>query len=364
MEVRRRSLHVMRMSGVSGSENHLLELVGALRDHGWGSDVLIPSPRPFELQRLGERLADVTDGVEFMPMRTDASFPLVRRLVRALRSGRYDLAHAHLVHADWHLALAGVFARDIPLVTTKHNPDPFRATFAFRLVERVALRRYAAVIAISEALREFLADTVAAPAITVRYGLAAPGEPPMRESGAGSRFLGVGRLDEQKGFDVAVEAMALVVEQVPGARLEIAGEGSKRPELTAAIERLGLGDAVQLLGRREDISELMRAADVFVHTARWEGFGLVLLEAMRAALPIVATRAGAIPEVVDDGVTGTLVPPDDPRAVAAALVELAQRPSLRHQRGLAGFARLREYFSPDAMARDVAAIYDSLVEAR
>jgi glycosyltransferase involved in cell wall biosynthesis len=354
----------MRMTGVSGSENHLLDLVGELRDHGWLSDVLIPSPSPSELRRFHERLAAVSDGVDVVRMSSDASPQLVRRLVRALRSGRYDVAHAHLVHADWHLALAGLFARAVPLVSTKHNPDPFRATFPFRIAERAALSRYGAVIAISEALREFLTDTVGARAVTVRYGLTPPEEPPARESPAGTSFLAVGRLEKQKGFDVAVEAMPLVIEHVPGAHLAIAGEGSERPELAAAIERLGVGDSVQLLGQREDIAELMRDADVFVHTARWEGFGLVLLEAMRAALPIVATRAGAIPEVVDDGVTGTMVPPDDPRALAAALVELAQRPSLRHERGLAGFERLRDQFSPDAMARKVAAIYDSLVDAR
>jgi glycosyltransferase involved in cell wall biosynthesis len=354
----------MRMTGVSGSENHLLDLVGELRAHGWVSDVLIPSPSPSELRGFGERLAAVSGAVDVVRMRSDVSLRLVRRLVRALRSGRYDVAHAHLVHADWHLALAGLLARTVPLVTTKHNPDPFRATFAFRIAERATLSRYSAVIAISDALRAFVAETLGATALTVRYGLTAPEEPPAREGSTGARFLAVGRLEEQKGFDLALEAMALVVAQVPGAHLAIAGEGSKRLELTAAIERLGLSDAVQLLGRREDVSELMREADVFVHTARWEGFGLVLLEAMRAALPIVATRVGAIPEVVDDGVTGTLVPPDDPRALAAALVELAQRPSLRQERGRAGFARLRSQFSPDAMARDVAAVYDSLVDAR
>jgi glycosyltransferase involved in cell wall biosynthesis len=351
------------MTGVSGSEKHLLDLVGELRDHGWLSDVLIPSPHPSELRGFRERLTAVTDAVDVVRMRSDASLQLVRRLARRLRSGRYDVAHAHLVHADWHLALAGLFARSVPLVSTKHNPDPFRTTLPFRIVERAALSRYGAVIAISEALREFLADTVTAHAVTVRYGLTASAAPPAREPRDTTRFLGVGRLEEQKGYEVAIEAMPLVVEQVHDAHLTIAGEGSKRPELTAAIERLGLGDAVHLLGRREDISDLMLDADVFVHTARWEGFGLVLLEAMRAALPIVATRVGAIPEVVDDGVTGTLVPPDDSRALADALVELARQPSLRRERGLAGFARLRDQFSPEVMAREVAEIYDSLVEA-
>ncbi len=351
------------MSGVSGSENQLLELAAGLRNYGWRSDVLIPSPEPRELSGFVERLTTVCDRVELAAMRSDVSVGLVRRLVRALRSARYELAHAHLVHADWHLAVAGVLAPGIPLVTTKHNPDPFRTSLAFRVVERSSLKRYAAVIAISDALKEFLAETVRADAVTVRYGLSAD-QAPSREPREIARLLAAGRLVEQKGFDIAIEAMALVAAEAPGVQLEIAGEGSQRAALTAAIERLGIGSAVRLLGHRDDVDDLMLDADMFVHTARWEGFGLVLLEAMRAALPVVATGVGAIPEVVEDGVTGRLVPANDPQALADALLEHIRQPQLCRKRGLAGFARVRDRFPPEEMARGVAGIYDSLIAPR
>jgi glycosyltransferase involved in cell wall biosynthesis len=103
----------------------------------------------------------------------------------------------------------------------------------------------------------------------------------------------------------------------------------------------------------------MRDADVLVHPARWEGFGLVLLEAMRAGLPIVATRVGAIPEVVRDGVTGLLVPPDDPAALAQAIARLCADAGAAARMGSAGFERLREEFSPGRMAAETLAVYEA-----
>jgi glycosyltransferase involved in cell wall biosynthesis len=364
MDGSRRVLHVMRMTGVSGSENHVAELVGALREHGWRSDVLIPSPHPPPRRDLSVRLAGVADQVNVVSMRTDASPSLVRRLARLLRSGRYDVAHAHLVHADWHLALAGVLAREVPLVTTKHNPDPFRAMLAFRTVERAALRRYSAVIAISDALRCFLAATLGVGAVTVRYGLRASAEPQHRSTQSIDRLVAVGRLEKQKGFDVAIAAMRRIADEAPHVRLTIAGAGSLRTELEAQVERLDLRGSVTLVGWHDDIDQLLRDSDAFVHTARWEGFGLVLLEAMRASLPIVATQVAAIPEVVEDGVTGILVPPDDPNAVADAVLSLVLDPRRARELGRAGSLRLRQRFSPGAMARGVAAVYDSVAGPR
>jgi glycosyltransferase involved in cell wall biosynthesis len=354
----------MRMTGVSGSENHLLELTRALGDEGWRADVVIPTPEPAAVRRFAERLSLAADDVAVMRMRSDASVALVRRLVRALRSGRFDVAHAHLVHADWHLAAASAFARNTPLVTTKHNPDPFRATRHFRVLERMSLRRYAAVIAISDHLREFLAETVGARAVTVRYGLSAGPNAPRKPRREVRDLVAVGRLEEQKGFDVAIDAMRLIAREAPSVRLSIAGTGSLRPRLEGQIERLGLLDSVALLGRHPDVDRLMGEADAFVHTARWEGFGLVLLEAMRASLPVVATRVAAIPEVVEDGVTGILIPPDDPEAVAEAVLSLVHDPERARRLGDAGNARLCEHFSPAAMAAGVAAVYESVVSRR
>jgi glycosyltransferase involved in cell wall biosynthesis len=176
--------------------------------------------------------------------------------------------------------------------------------------------------------------------------------------------LAVGRLEEQKGFDVAVQAMESVTRAAPDARLTIAGDGSQRRALADRITDLGLTDAVSLLGERNDVRSLMLEADILVHPARWEGFGLVLLEAMTAGLPIVATRVWAIPEVIADGVTGLLVPPEDPDELAAAIIELIRNPERRREMGMAGYERLRKRFSPERMARRVAAVYEEVLECR
>jgi glycosyltransferase involved in cell wall biosynthesis len=353
-----RVLHVMRMRQVSGSEGHLLELVAALRSRGWISDVLIPSPAPSLLSRFAEELAAHGGVATVVRMRSDLSPQLALRLARRLRSGRYAVAHAHLVHADWHLAVAGVAAPDVPLVSTKHNHDPFRTRAAFSMVERLAARRYARVIAISRSLAAFTERWAGVPATTVMYGLPAGPEPArVRPVGRRADVVAVGRLEPQKGFDVLLRAMPAVLEEIPHATLRIAGDGSDRRRLEALIGMLDISGSVTLSGRREDVPALLGDADLFVHSARWEGFGLVLLEAMRAGLPIVATRVGAIPEVVADGVTARLVAPDDPPALAAAIVGFLEDPAAAQATGAAGFERLAREFSPQRMAQATEAVY-------
>ena len=361
-----RVLHVMRMKGVYGAERHLFELTSALRFHGWASDVLILAPEPAQMFDFASELAQVCGRVNVFHMRRDLSPALVRRLGRELRSGAYDVVHSHMVHADWHLAVASLAAPRVAVVSSKHNHDPFRRRRSVRLVEHATARRFAEIISISESLRGFTEETAGVAGSTVRYGLSAPGGAPVRGDGSrqSHRLLSVGRLEPQKGFDVLLRAMAIVRGRVPEARLSIAGEGGERAALEDLIDTLGLEENVTLLGRREDVPELMREATALVHPARWEGFGLVLLEAMREGLPVIATRVGAIPEVVEDGVTGRLVPPDDPGALAAVIVELLQDPAACAAAGEAGFARLTVRFSPDRMARETAEIYRASVHPR
>lgn len=324
---------------------------------------MIPAPVPSRLAPFARRLSSACERVDVVSMRTDISPTLVLRLARLLRSGRYDIAHAHMVHADWYLAAASVVARSVPLVSSKHNPDAFRKLAPFRIVERAFLRRYSAVIAISEDLREFTERSTGVKTVTVHYGLSPSDEPirPRARTNHAPRLLAVGRLEKQKGFEVAIEAMKLVKAAVPGAQLLIAGDGQQRSMLAERVEALGLDNTVSLLGNRDDVEELMRGADLLVHHARWEGFGLVLIEAMRAHLPIVASRVSAIPEVVADGESGLLVPPDDPQALAGAIIELLGDSTRRQAMGSAGFKRLRDEFSTEKMARGVANVYASVL---
>src|SRR5205085_5387397 len=146
----------------------------------------------------------------------------------------------------------------------------------------------------------------------------------------------VGRLSLQKGQRHLIAAMPMLLERVPRAHAVIAGRGDLEEYLRDLSLEFGVADRVHVLGPRRDVPALMHAIDVFVMPSIWEGFGLVLLEAMAAGRPIVASRVATIPEVVADGETGLLVPAGDPLALAEALAALADEPMLAARFGAAG----------------------------
>jgi glycosyltransferase involved in cell wall biosynthesis len=346
-------VHVHRIRGIGGSERHLLALLPALRDRGVDvSFVGLDDPAGV----LEPFYAELDVPFERLPAPRDADPLLALRLARALRRSRPDLVHTHLVHAD----VYGALVPGVRLVSTKHNPDPFRAG-PFRFAERALTMRAARVIAISEAVRRFSVERVGLPASrveVVRYGLdelPAPwaANPPLAP-GYAPFLLAVCRLEPQKGLDTAVRALSAI----PEARLLVLGEGPQRESLTSLAASLGVGERLLLPGRVGDVAALYRQAQVLVHPARWEGFGLALLEAMLAGKPVVAARAGSAPELVADGETGLLVPVDDPGALAAAITSLLDDRDRMDAMGRAGRERARAEFSVERMAAGTIDVYE------
>jgi glycosyltransferase involved in cell wall biosynthesis len=347
-------LHVHRIGGIGGSERHLLTLLPALVDRGievsfLGLDDPSRAPDPF--------YESLTVPFERVPAPRDLDPRLALRVRRAVR--RAELVHTHLVHAD----VYGAFGAR-RLVSTKHNDDPFRAG-AFRFVERALARRTSRIVAITRALARFQVERVGLPAEKVEvihYGLddlpAAWGENPADDVPAEAHvLLAVCRLAPQKGIDVAVRALPDVVARHPGAQLVVLGEGPQRRELEELARTLDL--PVQLPGRVPDVAAWLRRADVLVHPVRWEGFGLALLEAMLASLPVVATNVSSIPEIVLDGETGLLVPPDDPAALADAVNRVLDDPG---DYGGRGRARAAKEFSVARMADRTLAVYETALQ--
>jgi glycosyltransferase involved in cell wall biosynthesis len=166
-------------------------------------------------------------------------------------------------------------------------------------------------------------------------------------------LLVVGRLRLRKGVDVLLAAMPELRRQHPAARLLIAGDGEHRASLERAAATLGLGEAVSFLGRADAarVHRLLRGAAALVVPSIYEGMPLVVLEAMEAAVPVVASRVSGIPEVVEDGRTGWLVPPEEPASLAAALAAALDDPAEARRRGAAGRQRLEQCFRPVHAAR-------------
>ena len=173
----------------------------------------------------------------------------------------------------------------------------------------------------------------------------------------------VGRLTVMKGHRHLVDAVPELATRFPGLAVLILGQGHLHARLTAQAEALGVGGAVRLLGHRSDARALLDAADVFVLPSRHEGMPLVALEAMEAGLPVVATRVIGSEEVVADGETGLLVPPEDPAALSAALAALLADPGLRARMGQAGRRRYRAHFTRERMAAQTLTVYDQALQA-
>ena len=170
-------------------------------------------------------------------------------------------------------------------------------------------------------------------------------------------IVNVGALVGHKGQKFLVDAMAHVRRQVPDAQLVIFGEGDLREPLTRQIRELGLDKHVVLAGFREDVLALTRSADLFVMSSVTEGLGSAVLDAMALGLPVVGTRAGGIPEAVEDGVTGLLVPPGRSEALAEAIVRMLNDPSARQRMGTAGRARVEEEFGVERLVEGTLAAY-------
>ncbi len=358
-------LHIHRVGGIGGSERHLLALLPALAARGADVAFLgLDDPRG-DAEPVYAELEQAGIPCSRLPAPRDLDPALAVRAARAVRSQRPDIVHTHLVHADVYGALAAA-AGGAALVSTKHNDDPFRAG-TFRHVDRLLARRAASVICITDSLARFNAVRVGIPPdklVVIHYGLDAPparwGENPEIELPPGARLLlGIGRLAEQKGYETAIRALPQILSDEPRAVLVVLGEGPERGRLEALARDLGVEGALLLPGRAGDVSAWLGRAELFVHPCRWEGFGLVLLEAMLAGLPIVASEVSSVPEIVSDGETGLLVPPGEPDAFARAVTAVLADPARRGALGEAGRTRAHERFSVARMAERTLEVYSA-----
>jgi len=304
-----------------------------------------------------------------IPTAGDLDVGFGQRLAGWLKDCQPDLLHVHSRRgADiW----GGVAARQAgtPAVLSRRvdNPD-------FPVIGKVKYRLYERVIAISEEIRSQLhVDGV--PNSKLRLVHSAVDAESCQPTWSREQFLAefglqddelsvicVGQLIPRKGQAVLLDAWSSVLESCPRARLILFGKGVSEPELRAQVERQGQGATVNFAGFRNDLRAFLGHADLLVHPALREGLGICLLEAQAAAVPIVASRAGGIPEAVADGVSGLLVQPEDPAAVAAAVVGLLSNAEQRIAFGQGGREHVAKHFSRQAMVSGNLAVYRELLQ--
>jgi len=341
-------VHLQKVAGISGSEAHLLSLLPRLRERGWDVRMLMlhgGEPGAWDFAREVESRGVPLDTI---PIRADVDPLAYVQLAAYLVRHRPTILHTHLVHADAYGQIAGVLANVPVRISTKHGFNEFREGRAFGYADRTVASLAHVHIAISRGLARYLDETEGFDESTfhvVHYGIVPRDS--LQPYPPEARLLCVGRLIPIKGHIVLLRAFAEARRRVPGLRLDIAGRGPLEPALRALAKELGIDAAVRFLGYVAPIADAIDGSSVVVVPSLGEGFGMVALEAMERARPVIAAEIGGLGELVQDGETGLLVPPAKAAPLAEAIVALASDAGRAAAMGEAGRERAVAHFPQD-----------------
>jgi glycosyltransferase involved in cell wall biosynthesis len=342
-----------------GGEQQILYLAEALREAGDENLIIARSGSALEskAQQAGFSCFPVSPKMEW-----DFFEALLIR--RRLRGANFDILHAHTAHAAALGALASLRG-DIPLIVSRRvdfhlSKNPF---------SRWKYLRAAKILAVSSAIKQILIqDGISPERIEVLYSgvnlKRFEGDKKSRQDLRlpDSKILigQIAALSDQKDPLNFVQAMAVLAQKGVDFRVLMAGDGPLKIKVEEEIKRLNLKDIVFVLGFREDALEILRHLDVFVLSSRWEGLGTSILDALAAGVPVVASRTGGIPEMIEEGVSGLLVAPGDPASLARAIERILLDAALR-ERLIAGGREKVQFFSAQKMAQSTRAVYQRIL---
>jgi glycosyltransferase involved in cell wall biosynthesis len=322
------------------------------------------SVQPLLVPALGREISPVDDLLS------------LARMVQLVRKVRPDIVHTHMAKAGTVGRLAAHIC-GVPLIVHTYHGHVFHGYFSptktrvFLTIERALGLATDRIIVVGDGQRDEIASYGVAPReklAPIRLGLelgqflhAESARGQLRsELGVGpeARLVGiVARLVPIKAHEVFFQAATRVVQTIPAARFLVIGDGERRAELEALVERLGIQSAVTFMGWRRDMAEVYADLDVVALTSLNEGSPVALIEALAAGRPVVSTAVGGVPEVVLDGTTGLTVPPSDPVALAEAMLRLLQDHELAARLGTAGRRHVYPRYDSSRLVDDVKSLY-------
>lgn len=353
-------VHVIDTGGAGGAETVFRDVAAGL-DRTLFEPTCVVSREGWLASALRER------GIEpiLLPAKGSLNIGYLRRLIGIIRARRARVVVAHLYGSAVYCSLAGLIAR-VPVISILHGQRDIAGNERFAAVKRKLLAWGSdRIVFVSHALRDELRPLLNVPesrCVVIPNGVdmsrfgGHSARPVRTEIGLRPDELLVGAIGNIRGpkaYEVLLDCAARVLKGNTRCRFVIAGDtsGSHYEKLVEQRARLGLESSVQFLGLRRDVPDVLASLDLYVLSSSKEGFSIACVEAMAAGLPVVATRSGGPEEIVEDGRTGLLVPPQDPAALAAAIESLASNPERRALMGQAGQERVRRLFTIDSSLR-------------
>ena len=317
------------------------------------------------LHNVGQPAEDIRAAgctVHLLPDRRGRPWAQWRDLVRFFKKLKPDVVHTHNAYPHFYGTLAARWCRVPVVINTRHGRrigTTWKARTWFWLAGLMADR----VVAVSDDSANLCHVDSSLPRSRIariwngidlsRFTFRGPATAPVA--------ISVARLSPEKDFPTLVRAVALAAEVVPDLKLMIVGDGPERSRIEQVIAESGQSARIELLGERQDIPDVLATAGFFATATLTEGISLTLLEAMACGLPVLATHVGGNPEIVEEGVTGYLVPSADVDALAAGLIRMVQSSARWSELGLRGRQRVERFFSNTQMVSDYERLYEELL---
>lgn len=354
-------LHIDSEKSWRGGQQQVLYLVEGLKSY----DNIVACPPQSPLEERAK-----ASGLRVLPvrMRGEWDFLAISQLRKIIRRNRIRIVHLHSPHAHALGLLGAKLAGSCRVVISR------RVDFHIgnNILSRMKYLRADKIIAISQRVKQVLmADGVPGDKIAVVYSGVDIGKFQNVEGDYLFSELGIDRdkpiigniaaLAWHKDHKTLIEAARIVVDRFPGVIFLIVGDGPLYREIEVLIRSLHLEEQVKLLGFRRDVPEILSILSLFVLSSSWEGLGTSLLDAFASRIPVVATNVGGIPEVVENGRNGILVPPGNPHALAEAIMRLLQDRVLAGRLGKEGFRLVRGKFNVQKMVGQTRKIYEELL---
>jgi len=360
-----RLLQIVPSLGIGGAEKLVIELAKSINRKEFTVGVLVLE------KKEGTFLEDELEGESiptfFLNVRGGLHPLTIHRVLHLFSIFKPDIIHTHLKAIRYVLIPSKIARIPIHIHTIHSLAKQDTSMTHHQWINRIAFK-YLGVkpVSVSEYVARTVKEVYGVESVVIYNGI--PTEEysisSERPSDGEIRLLHIGRIGQVKNHLLLVEAFSKALEKERRLRLILVGEGELRRKVEEKVEERRLEDRVDFLGWRSDIPYLLSNCDIFVLSSDFEGFGIVLIEAMAAGKPVVATRVGGVPEVVEDGVTGLLVPPRDASALAEAILRLAEDEVLRRKMGEKGKERAISRFDIRLVAREYERLYKEELKGR